>query len=132
MMSKNEVRKIRSRLQKKLDKIGEQLGWKLTLGNARFRDTIVFNLEVSIPDAKGHHTTQGESDWKLQAKRFDMNEKWFGETFLFRNEKYKIVGLKPRSRKFPILCECLTGSKRGRNFKFSVEHVRQLMGALIR
>lgn len=52
--------------------------------------------------------------WNVDCWRFGLTADQFGATFTFRNKKYTVTGLKPRSSRFPILAR----NEAGKVYKF--------------
>lgn len=44
-----------------------------------------------------------QQEWDANCWRFDLTVDQFGIIFTFRNKQYTVIGLKPRSLRFPIL-----------------------------
>lgn len=55
--------------------------------------------------------------WDIDCWRFDLTPKQFGSVFSFQQKKYTVVGLKPRSTRFPILGR----NEAGKTYKFPAE-----------
>jgi hypothetical protein len=58
--------------------------------------------------------TKEATDFNRFAASFGITKK-LGDTFFFRYETYEIVGLKPRSSKYPLLAKNISS---GKTFKF--------------
>lgn len=42
-------------------------------------------------------------EWDLQCWRFNLKPEQFGTTFMHRNERFTVIGIKPRSKTYPVL-----------------------------
>jgi predicted metal-dependent peptidase len=51
-----------------------------------------------------------QQEWDASCWRFGLTPKQFGTTFSFRGKRYTVIGLKPRSSRFPILARNEVGS----------------------
>ena len=51
---------------------------------------------------------------------FNLNKEDFGKEFVMEGKKCKIVGLKPKSRKYPVIVKCSDGKM----YKFSAQDVK--------
>jgi hypothetical protein len=71
-------------------------------------------IGVTSINESGKPLTNEENDFKIYASFFGLSSSLFGKSFVSNNETYTIVGLKPRSQKYPVLCE----RSDGKIFKF--------------
>lgn len=84
--------------------------------------------------AIGSNQRQGESpeDAKLRiefekyATAFGLNASYYGKKVKVGNDEFKIVGIKPRRSKFPIVGESLTN---GMNYKLTLDSVKSKLAA---
>lgn len=121
MLTRNEVKNLRTELQHHLDAISEQVGYKLTLGNASFGATVNFKLEAAPINENGEATSGKAEAFKLYAPMFGLKPEHLNAEFTSRGDKFKVVGFAPKSRKFPVLAERLCD---GKVFKFPVESIK--------
>ena len=120
MLTKQKVREMREDIQLGLDLIGESIGFKLKLGNAKFGETVVFKLEACPITKDGSELTTEMADFRRLAHRFGLNASDLGREFTTPGGKtYKIVGLVPRASRYPVLA---TGSD-GKRYKFPAASV---------
>ncbi len=73
----------------------------------------------AIKIAKAEDTKEAD-DFAAHAFMFGLQSGHFGKTFTFRKRAYKIVGIRPKSYKFPILGARVPD---GKVFKFPVDTV---------
>ena len=98
-----------------LAKIGKKFGLEISIGGGRFSDTN-FKTKLTadiIPSEEGTSVAQHNFEnecWKVGLKKSD-----FGKTFTTHQGTFKIIGLKTRSWKFPVIAENV---KNGKSFKF--------------
>lgn len=118
-IGRDECKMIREIVNATLaDALGE-LGLKASIGNMTFDgETVTTKLTVAIADYNA-----GEAEFKKGCWKFDLNKSDFGRKFESNGEVFTICGLKPRSRKYPVL------GKRadGKVFKFPAARVRMLL-----
>ena len=56
---------------------------------------------------------------------------WLNKIFTFESEQYKVVGIKPERRKFPMIIEKLSGYGTGsRRMLFELPILKMLLGEL--
>ena len=127
MLTRDQVRNLRENLQEHLDELNEQLGYKLTLGSCSYGGNIAtFKLECAALNDDGGSETKQQQDFRLNADRFGVPANALGYSFSFRGKTYKIVGMKPRSYKWPFLAE----DANGRVFKFPPEIIKSSLESL--
>jgi hypothetical protein len=83
------------------------------LGNARFdASSVKFGSFTLIDkDDDGNSISTGALDFRRHCWKFNLKEEDFGKTFKFGGRTYKIVGLKPLSKQYPILGENIVSGK---------------------
>ena len=101
---KASLDRVRREVDKSLSELGEKLGITLQIGNISYQDsTFTAKLNGSLA---GFDTRA--KDWSDYFWKFDLEEDWLGRTFTTQGREYKIVGLRPRARKTPVLIECVS------------------------
>ena len=112
---------MRAEMKEALDIIGEKYGLAFSLGRITF-DDISFRVSVEA----GLTATPGEPmmaiDFRKHCIKHGLVVSDLGRTFTnTRLERFTIVGLKPRNRKYPIIGQRITD---GKQFKFASHSVR--------
>jgi hypothetical protein len=118
-------RMLRAEIDAALKQVAEKHGISLRAGNARFGpDNMSMKLEAAIISSDGQVKSPERTDFERHAAMFGFKADDLGATFPFRGTTYEIVGLKVRSRKYPVL------GKRadGKTFKFNANDVLRAMG----
>lgn len=112
------LRMLRPDIEEALKGVGEKHGITFTFNNIRFSDDMFSTrLEARVGENSDDHA---KADWDKNCWRFGLKPEDFGKTFSYAGTSYKIVGIKPRSRKFPVIAENLAGKK----YKMPVEAIR--------
>ncbi len=111
---------MRAEMKEALDIIGEKYGLAFSLGRITF-DDVSFRVSVDA----GLTTAPGEPmmaiDFRKHCNKHGLIVSDLGRTFTnTKLERFKIVGLKPRNRKYPIIGQ--RGD--GKQFKFTSHSVR--------
>jgi len=122
---RQNLKDVRRKLDEALAVLTKETGVRFSVGNIRFTEnTFRTRLEANV----------GGSSEAKEDKRYDTGLSMFGisrglrgvltdadigATFKFGGKAYKIVGVKPRSHKFPILGQ----DARGKTYKFPLEQV---------
>ena len=100
-------------------------GIVVTKGNGKYDDTsLTVPITFNEPNEDGIVVTKEEMDYLAYSKLFGLDGVPFGSTFTFRNDLYAISGLKPRSRKYPILAR---QAANGKTYKFPADDVKRLV-----
>ena len=104
-MTRQKLQKIRELMkQAGFSGIEEACGVRITIGNGRYSDSNAhLKLEIADVTADGTVLTKEAEDFKAYAWRYAMEPSDLGREFRHDNEVYEIIGLKPRSKKYPIL-----------------------------
>jgi len=120
-MKKPEVNALMKRLQAHLD-LFEPDNCQITLKGGTYSDNnISSRIVISVKGDDGEIVTKEAEDFKRYAESYCLKPEDLGERFLdFNRKEFEIVGLKPRSRKYPILVKEV---KTGKVYKFSANAV---------
>ena len=113
-----EIMKAMKEVEKKLDVkiISDGGSYNLTEGTLKFKVTeIGEKLENSMRD-----------EYNRYCPLFGMKEEWFNKevTFPDNGDRYKIAGIAPNRRKYPIILQSLTSDKR---ILVTVEYIKELL-----
>jgi len=119
--SKDSMKMLRPELQAVLDMIKDEYGINLEIGTISFTPTR-FTCRLT-------GTTEGKEegvkdDFAFYAPMFGLEEDDRGKSFGFNCKMYKIIEIKPSSKKYPIICQ----REDGKRFKFSSQMVRTGLG----
>jgi hypothetical protein len=113
----NNINSIRAAIDAKLQEVSQEYGIALTIGGMRYNASeITTRLTVK---AIGSDTKDGESiqeasdrvEFARYAQSFGLKPEFFGQIATVNGKDFRIVGIKPRSRKFPILGQEVGGDK---------------------
>ena len=112
---------IRLQIDAALADLGEQHGISINAGNATYSDnTITFKLELQI---EGFDPLKDA--FEKSCEWFGLKPEDYGREFVKGVRLYKIVGLKPRNRKYPIICQDM---KTGKHYKLPEADVQAALG----
>lgn len=108
--------------------IERTLNVKVKIGKAVFDPSpsggATFKVEF-VPIVNGTAKDKTVLDFERQAIVFGLEASDLGRTFIDHGIQYRVMGLVPRSYKFPILCKNLIN---GKTFKFSASTVKFALG----
>ena len=100
-MTRTEVKAMKLELEAAIATIEKKHGYKITIGSMGYSDTGFTAKIVGESTANGRNP--GKEDFEANCFRFGIPHTWFGKTIKIKNTTYKITGIKPRSRKYPIV-----------------------------
>lgn len=124
-MARQEVIRLRDKLGEFLEGLSESLGYKVTLGKCKYRETANFELIVSpIDEETGEAYNEEAEQFKRFAVFYGLDPEDLGRSFRgYSGHLLTIVGANPRNRRYPILAT----REDGRRMKISAESVKTLL-----
>lgn len=114
-MDRDKARKVSEAMQEALGLIEKDFGVKFKVGNGTYNESgVTFKVEAAELSKDGLVLGKETVHYRQFQKRYGLPDLW--TVVSFGGKQYKIVGLKPRADKFPVLAQ-----RDGRTFKLSVE-----------
>jgi hypothetical protein len=122
---RKNLQALRTDIDAALKAVGDKHGISLKLGRGTFSaETATFKLELGTVSDTGVVVTKEAQDFKTYALMFGLKPEHLGQSFKdFDGHSYKVVGLKVRSPKFPVLVERADGAR----FKFPEKRVANFL-----
>ena len=116
-------KKLRTELEKILEPFGKKFGIDVKTGSGSFSETsFTLKVEMATISADGKVQNKEAEAFKTNAFVYGLKPEHLNTTFkTWTGEKFEIVGLATRSRKYPILAKNLDN---GKVFKFPAEQVK--------
>jgi hypothetical protein len=110
-MNRQKCKFITEEAHKALKSLEEKHGVKIGIKSARYDSTsTTVKIEISEVQDGSAMTTEAKNFMRL-AEVYSLNPDWLFKTFKTRNgETFKVIGLKPRATKRPILMEKISGN----------------------
>lgn len=107
--NKENVTMFRDELTEALASIEKKFGVTVNLGGIRYGDS-KFSTRVTV--SIGSADESAKREWDLNCWRFNLKPEQFGSTFVHfpHGTRYTVTGLKPKSRKYPILAQNANGT----------------------
>lgn len=107
-------KRLRPLLNAHLATLGHQLGLNIETENATFDPAgyVTFRLRVELEGFDRERHEFEENCWQL-----NLEPEHYGAEFVYARDRYKLVGVKPRSPKWPIVAERVSGPQGGKRFK---------------
>ena len=119
------VKYIRKRLEAALTPLAEELGVAIDFGSCTFKtNNCRLQLRVSVLDPDGKAITEESESFRSSAKLFGLEPDDLGKEFTFRSQLYTICGLKPKSRKYPVVAR----SDNDKDYKFGCRTILIALG----
>jgi hypothetical protein len=118
------VRAILEECREALEPVAEKYGLTLDRKGRTYQHDslpVMFQLLVKQMTEDGTVLTAAAKEFQRYAPMYGFDKDDLGKTFTTHQGSYRISGWKPRSRKYPILGECV---RSGKTFKFMVEQVK--------
>ena len=124
-MDKPTVQYIRKRLQAVIEPLAEELGVAIDLDHCTFQTSNCrFQLKVAVIDSDGKPMTEDADAFRRNAKLFGFEPDDLGKEFIFQGQPYTICGLRPKSRKYPVIAR----ADSGKDYKFACRTVLEALG----
>lgn len=119
------VRIISESVEEALELVSEALGIQFKVTGCRYgTHDATMKIEMATVGDDGVAQHKEVAAFNHYAARYGLTPEDFGATFTSKSHLYEICGLKPRSKKYPILAKRMDG----KTFKFSASHIKLLMG----
>ncbi len=121
MLTKQKIKEMRTEIQNVLDEYGEKKGIQIELGHIRFDDTS-FTSKIKVIMAENNEKAE-KIEWDKVCDLFNLKKEDYGKIVDLTGEKYKLVKIKPKSRKYPLVVEKMENGKR---YKYKLnDYVRE-------
>lgn len=119
-ITRKDCKTLRHALTSELADLGKKHGLIIKAGSASYTDnSVTFKVECLIAGFD-----QAKDNFERHAFMFDLTDDQFGAFFRYGKRTYKLVGLKPRSPKYPII-----GEHDGSRYKLPEKAVASLLSS---
>jgi len=123
-LDKPTVRYIRKRLQAAVEPLAKELGVAIDFGSCSFQTSNCrIQLKVAVLNPDGEPLTEEADAFRRSAKLFGFEPADLGAEFVVQGHTYTICGLKPKSRKYPVIAR----AGNGKDYKFACRTVLQAL-----
>ena len=118
---RSTVRQVNAEIAKALEKVSAKYGVEINLKSTRFSDSnYSTKIEVATIGTGGLTMTKEANDFNrykaIKGMQFDL-----GFEFTHQGDSFTVIGFKPRSTKFPVLCK----SSNGKTYKFPISIINR-------
>ena len=111
-MTRPFLRAARVEMEAELKDFGEKYGLTISIGDARFtKGNAAFKVQLATTGSDGTVNTQEAENFKLNAHQFGLKPEHLNAEITYLGRKYKLVGLSPKSTKFPLIVERIPDGK---------------------
>jgi len=125
LLEKWQVVGLRKKLQAALEKVSEELGWKLSLGSCKYSSVAEFKLEAAPIGDTGEAVSKVAEDFKKLARVYGFKPEDLGRQFQYGGYRFELLGLNIKYRKYPVLAKRIQD---GKQYKLPIE-VASIMAA---
>lgn len=113
VIERSTCQMLRPELEAALQSVATKYGVSISLGSASFSpDNVTFKLIVAVKSASGDAMTKEASDFKMFCNMYGMKPSDLHREFTYGGNRYKLLGCKPRSSRFPIIALKLATNQR--------------------
>lgn len=118
-------RLVEEKIVETLKNIENELGVVIQGKGGTFsNNNYTMKLEIATIGNDGEVQTKDAENFKMYAKLYGMEKEDLGKEIYIEGKKVKIIGLMPRSKKYPILGE---QTDNGKQFKYGLETVKKAL-----
>ncbi len=119
------VRAFGAKLDAKLQELAREEGVEILIGRVTYGGAFNFKITCSPLNAPGEPKTSPVArDFLLNYQRLGFQASDLGREFTFAGSRYKLVGCKPNSTKYPMICQ----NTKGKQYKLTVYDVQRALG----
>lgn len=112
---------LRPKIQEALDQIAKEYDISLSLAGITFdNNTATLKVKAAVKNMNGEFVSEYAQPFKELASLYGLKADDLGKKVIIRNVEYTIVGLAPRSKKYPLLCK---QKSNGKTYKFTTVDV---------
>ena len=123
-VSRQNMKYLRAIINEQLKTIAEEKGITLQATDCSFgKNSFTFKLEGGTLDESGNVIDTHAESFLSYAKSYGLSPDDLGTTFKSGSGmEFKIIGLKSRARKYPIMTKSLSN---GKSYKHTIEQVKR-------
>ena len=119
--NKENLNSIRSKFEKELKVIGNKFGISFNVNTIRFTEKSMHcKLEGNLSN-NGSNESFLAIEFKEKCHKYCLKSEDLYKTFSSNDKSFKIIGLKVRNRKYPIIAVNILN---GKSYKFSIHQIK--------
>ena len=121
---KSTVQYITKRLQAVLTPLAKELGVMIDFGSCKFQtNNCRIQLKIAVLNPDGEPVTEEADAFRRSATLFGFETADLGAEFTVQGQAFTICGLRPKSRKYPVIAR----SGNGKDYKFACRTVLEAL-----
>lgn len=121
------ARRLQRRVDEALFPLAEEFGISITTKGGKFSSaSLVQRIEFATVGEGGVVNDRDAESFKRSAIRYGLEADDLGREFFYSGKTYRVVGLRTKSRKYPVIAENVVD---GRKTKFPADAVKSLLAA---
>lgn len=137
MITAMNISDIRNDMQSALQAVAEKYNLHINLGRIRYSEKelrcklTALSIDVLAPtttETASTETSPNQIEWNLYCDRYGLRREHYGVVVSLRGERYKLVQIKNRYRKYPIIAQKIST---GRSYKWPAATVRTALGSAL-
>jgi hypothetical protein len=111
-MKQEQIKIIQEHLKAAFSDIGAKHKVIINMGSLSYND-LYFTCPIKgrFTDAQGSTEEADKAEWDMYCGKFGMTPDMFGKSFSIAGKTYKIIGIKPKARKYPVVGQVGSGGK---------------------
>jgi hypothetical protein len=113
------LKELRRKIEVALSEVGAAEGIDFSLGGISFSDHS-FTVSVKAAMISDGISSFEQVEWNQYCRSFGLEEEDFGKSFRDKGSVMTIVGIKPRSSKYPIIVR----DEAGKQYKMTLDYVQ--------
>ena len=118
-------KQFKNEFEKSLEELGTKFGVNVVIKRGKYSsDNYTLSVEASVIAENGEVLDTAAEAFKRNATFFELKPEDLYKIFKCDGSQYKIVGMKPGNRKYPILAKSIDNNK---TYKFSADTIKMLL-----
>lgn len=110
--NKQNARELSDAFMNALKPLEKKFGVKITYKGGRYTSSnVTFKIEAATVSTDGRVMDKESQDFVLMADYYGMKGTWINQEFTLSGNKYKVVGLRTRCHKTPVIIERADGKR---------------------
>ena len=115
-MTRKNLRELSAAMAEALAGIEERFSVKFAVGGGRYSESeVTYKVTASAVGENGETYSREAEEFTKYAGTYGLKPEWLGEEFSSNGKKFRITGLKPSRRKYPVSAVNIAS---GKSYKF--------------
>lgn len=118
--NKENLKELKKAINNSLGLIGRTFGIEIKLGSVSYGEyNFTGKLEANLESKDGEIFTKEAVAYKKYCTTYGLEPDWLGKEFKYKTKTYKVIGLSPSARTYPVIC-----SSGDSTYKFPIETIQ--------